>query len=356
LVAEGLPQRYRRRQSRQCCSTLQQVSSSHISHFAVDNFRALLESGEAKDIESNRKNQMANVALRLILSFSLVLIAPSLFGMRPGDFKVLGPGGGGAMFNPTISPHDPNTVLISCDMTGSYITHDGGQSWRMFNLRGVVRFFVFDPRDPKVMYAQATGLWRSNDGGETWNLVYPNPHDIKSVVMNSDHSDEILVADSEPMGLVSALSVDPSDSNTLYAAGDKKHLALFISRDGGKSWQRKESLPEVPRRIWVDPKSSTSRTLYFAGARFIVMKGDSGMHEFPAPESVSFTDVSVGFGSGSGPTIYGVSEKGLFVSGDGGKSWQAKSLPGSKAKVRAVGSSLRNGNVAYVSYSDLSLN
>ena len=52
------------------------------------------------------------------------------------------------MFNPTVSPHDKNTVLVSCDMTGAYITHDGGQSWRMFNLRGRVRFFAFDPIDP----------------------------------------------------------------------------------------------------------------------------------------------------------------------------------------------------------------
>ena len=57
------------------------------------------------------------------------------------------------MFNPTISPHDTNTVLISCDMTGSYITHDGGTTWRMFNLRGVVDFFAFDPKDPESVVA-----------------------------------------------------------------------------------------------------------------------------------------------------------------------------------------------------------
>ena len=135
---------------------------------------------------------MAKMGQHLILLFALAGLA---FGVRPGDFKVLGPGGGGAMFNPTVSPHDPNTVLISCDMTGAYITHDGGQSWRMFNLRGVVRFFVFDPLDPKVMYAQANGLWRSTDAGETWNLVYPKPAKIKAIVMRSDHADEKLVAD-----------------------------------------------------------------------------------------------------------------------------------------------------------------
>src|SRR5438045_6498534 len=90
---------------------------------------------------------------------------------RPGDFKIIGPGGGGAMFHPTISPHDPNTVLVSCDMTGSYITHDAGKSWRMFNLRGVVRFFVLDHLDETVIYAHATALWRSNDGSDTWEMV-----------------------------------------------------------------------------------------------------------------------------------------------------------------------------------------
>ena len=54
------------------------------------------------------------------------------------DFKVVGPGGGGAMFHATISPHNLNEVLVACDMTGSYITHDGGKSWRMINLRGPV--------------------------------------------------------------------------------------------------------------------------------------------------------------------------------------------------------------------------
>src|ERR1700756_2234774 len=115
----------------------------------------------------------------------VVVCVVSAFAQRPGGFRVLGPGGGGAMFNPTISPHDVNTVLISCDMTGSYITHDGGRTWGMFNLRGVVNFFVFDPQDPKTMYAHATGLWRSTDSGENWNLVYPPAATVQGVKMNS---------------------------------------------------------------------------------------------------------------------------------------------------------------------------
>src|SRR5438270_6630543 len=295
---------------------------------------------------------MGNV-IRHLLFFVFVINAA--FAVRPGDFTVVGPGGGGAMLIPVVSPYDPNTVLISCDMTGSYITRDGGQSWRMFNLRGVVRFFAFDALDPKVMYAQATALWRSTDAGETWNLVYPKPAAIKSIVMRSDHSDEILVADPDPLGTIAALAIDPGNSKILFAAGgDKSHASLFVSHDWGENWTKQEDLPETPRRIWIDPNSpADSRALYISGPKFLVMKDSSGIHKFPAPESVIFTDVSLGFTPA--PMVYAVSEKGVFTSNDGGKSWQQSSVPGAGAKVRAVATSLKHGNIAYVSYSDLSL-
>jgi len=158
--------------------------------------------------------------------------------LRPGNFEVIGPGGGGAMFHPTISPHDLNTVLVSCDMTGAYITHDGGKSWRMFNLRGVVQFFVFDPADRNVIYAQTGGLWRSDDQGTTWNLLYPKPDSIKSIKMCSDHSDEELIAQPNPLGHITAMAIDPADSKVFYVgAGDRKNgtSTLFVSRDAGGS-------------------------------------------------------------------------------------------------------------------------
>jgi len=290
------------------------------------------------------------------LTFWLLLSATA-FAVRPGDFKVLGPGGGGAMFNPTISPHDPNTVLISCDMTGAYITHDGGQSWRMFNLRGVVRFFVFDPLDPQVMYAQATGLWRSTDAGDTWKLVYPKPSKITTIVMRSDHADEDLVTNPDPLGQISALAIDPSSSKVLYAAaGDKSHASLFVSRDWGETWTQQDALPETPRRIWVDPKSSKdSRNLYIGGQHFVSVKSKTGLRNSAVPEPVTLTSISLGFNSASQPILYGVSEQGIFISQDGGTKWQKSSLPGSAARVRAIAASRQHGEIAYVSYSDLSL-
>jgi photosystem II stability/assembly factor-like uncharacterized protein len=293
--------------------------------------------------------------LRILPAILVVVCLTSAFADRPGDFRVIGPGGGGAMFNPTISPHDINTVLISCDMTGSYVTHDGGRTWRMFNLRGVVDFFVFDPLDAKTMYAHATGLWRSTDGGENWNLVYPSPSAVKGVKMNSDHADEQILADPDPLSAISALAVDPANSKVLYAAaGTKQSPALFVSRDSGQSWQKQASLPDAPRRLWVDPHSAVdSRTLFLASAHAVAVVSPAGVRSLPLPSA--FTDISLGFGSGPQPTMYGTSERGTFVSTDGGATWRKRDLPGSGARVRAIATSLRHPETAYVSYDHLAL-
>jgi hypothetical protein len=69
--------------------------------------------------------------LTLVLAAALVLTA---FAPREDAWRGIGPGGGGALFHPTVSPHDPRTALIACDLTGSYITIDAGGR-RVLSLR-----------------------------------------------------------------------------------------------------------------------------------------------------------------------------------------------------------------------------
>src|SRR5882672_1153955 len=240
---------------------------------------------------------------RVIVTAALLLCLAGAWAERPGDFRVIGPGGGGAMFNPTISPHDASTVLVSCDMSGSYITHDGGQTWRMFNLRGVVNFFAFDPSDPKTIYAHATGLWRSVDGGENWNLVSPSPASVQGVKMSSDHADEIILAQADPVGEIVAMAIDPANSRVLYVAGgSKEKRVLFVSRDFGQTWLRQADLPVDVRRMWVDTHSSAeTRSLFLAGTQSLMVVNGASVQNvrLPAPA----TDISLGLGSGSQPTI-----------------------------------------------------
>ena len=63
----------------------------------------------------------------LVLAAALALTA---FATREDSWRIIGPGGGGALFHPTVSPHDPRTALVASDMTGNYITTDAGGRWR----------------------------------------------------------------------------------------------------------------------------------------------------------------------------------------------------------------------------------
>jgi len=296
---------------------------------------------------------MVLLLLRIVLA-ALALAAPT--DDRPGNFKVIGPGGGGAMFHPTISPHDPNTVLVSCDMTGAYITHDGGKSWRMFSLRGVVEFFVFDPKDKNVMYAQATGLWRSRDSGETWSLVYPKPSAVKVIRMNSDHSDEDIIADPDPLANISAMAVDPEDSRTFFVASGNRPkgvFALFSSHDAGDTWSKLADLPDLANKIWVNPHSpSADRSLFVAGPHFLAKRTSSGIRKISVPSAKSMTDISAGF-SDKAEVFYVIGDESTFVSDDEGANWRRMELGKGDIKTRAIATSLRHPETAYVSYRGL---
>src|SRR5258707_856530 len=125
---------------------------------------------------------------RFIVLFLLCFLPAS--AQRLDTWQVIGPGGGGAQFFPTISPHDSRVVLVRCDMTGSYISHDGGETWRMFNLRSPASFYAFDPVDPKTIYAQTIGLFVSRDTGGTWQLLHPSPKNVRKIAKGDDHADE----------------------------------------------------------------------------------------------------------------------------------------------------------------------
>ena len=151
--------------------------------------------------------------MRRILGFAILfsLITFAGFAQEPATsaWKIIGPGGGGTTIGPAISPFDTRMVVEHCDMTGGYVTRDSGQSWRMFNLRGGIGVLAFDPADPRLIYAGNAALWRSEDSGASWKMIFPSPGRGTVEHQTGDHSDYSLTSSDPayPGGSVSAIAI-----------------------------------------------------------------------------------------------------------------------------------------------------
>jgi len=285
----------------------------------------------------------------------------------------IGIGGGGAMFGPAVSPHDPDVAFVSCDMGGSFVTYDGGISWRMFNLSRMVNFFVFDPTDPQVVYANSLGLFKSSDLGRTWSLVYPKPSEITGVISKGDHAEELLVTRDNTRRIVQAMAIDPFQSKKIYAAVKiDRSVALFVTDDGGNEWKKEKDMEQDVKAIFIDPLSPLSqRTIYIAMENGVEQRQNGQWHSNYSAD-IKFNSFAGGYDATakkyiiyaiSGTSYFNMENalQGIYYSEDGGKTWENRqagmfqaAVPGSSPpEWRAIGTSALHPNVVYVSYRGL---
>ncbi len=293
---------------------------------------------------------------------------------RFDNWTIIGPGGGGGQFFPAISPHDPNVVLEHCDMTGAYVTADGGFSWRMFNLRSVVQTFAFDPQAPNVIYAGNAALWRSEDTGKTWQMIFPDPTKNTVEQMCGDHADWRLTTDDVgypgPGRRIVAIAVDPSSSDRLCVVFGGDPVLVIASLDRGRSWQRAAELAGGQvHAIHVQPGPSPEETALYIVTDVGVHRGQADAWvQMAGPPGGEIKAASIGVLKGSArPVIYATSASawedgnlvgGVSVSEDGGCNWRGcgegivpligESGVSGPPDFRAVGCSAQEASTAYV--------
>jgi photosystem II stability/assembly factor-like uncharacterized protein len=289
----------------------------------------------------------------------LALAVVSTTGPAPrlDKWRILGPGGGGTMLAPTISPNDPKVVVEHCDMTGAYITVDGAQSWRMFNLRAVVETFAFDRSDPRTIYAGNAALWRSEDTGRSWRMIFPSPARNTVEHQLGDHADYRLTSDDKeypPGRIIMAIAVDPADSKSIHVAfgNSLSGSVLMASTDRGASFRREREIPDD--RILLLHHSS--RELLAIGVKR-VYSGSGGVWETRPGPGEAIVDASAGEAGGK-TLIYATTRKGwLFVSEDQGRSWQLRTpqLGQQSGRFETVAAAEGQAQVAYAGFRGLKL-
>lgn len=184
--------------------------------------------------------------------------------------------------------------------------------WRAVpDLPRKVNVFLVDPRDSNRMFAGTgeygsggSGLYRSEDGGATWELAVAGLPD-------------------EP---VMALALSP-DSLTLYAnlAVD---TTLYASHDGGRSWQsigqNDELCCNVPRILLVAPDDAERLYMAQTGADPNVSISEDGGKTWRrvADPRQEFQPNALVIDPNDPATLYlGTTQHGVYRSRDRGETW-----------------------------------
>ena len=157
-------------------------------------------------------------------------------------------------------------MMINCDMSGAYISEDGGHHWRMINqrqLRSDTRCRpAFHPRDPQVIFASSGGQLRvSRDGGQTFTPIGNlESSPLGEIAIDPSQPDHMLVGTQDgrccvsldggvnwtacagPQGQLLAFHFDQTSAGKTFFAATEQ--GIWRSDDQGRSWSaRTTGLP-----------------------------------------------------------------------------------------------------------------
>jgi hypothetical protein len=158
-----------------------------------------------------------------------------------------------------IDPRDPDRVYVAAlghpfgphPARGVYRSHNGGRTWSLVlpgtDTAGAIDL-ALDPHNPRIVYAAlwqvqrrpwrldsggpASGLYRSDDGGDHWERLGPGP-----------------TLPDGPWGRI-AVAPSPGKPGRVYALIEAHEGGLFRSDDFGEHWELATRDPAVRGRPW----------------------------------------------------------------------------------------------------------
>ncbi|MFQ5750721.1 MAG: WD40/YVTN/BNR-like repeat-containing protein [bacterium] len=158
-----------------------------------------------------------------------------------------------------IHPKNPDLVYAAVlghlfgpnEERGVYRTKNGGKTWepilQVNNEVGAVDI-AMDPTNPRILFAsmwrvkrtpyslesggEGSGVWKSTDGGDTWQEVTRN--------------------EGLPQGTIgiSGVTISPVNPNRVWAIIEAKDGGVFRSDDGGEKWQKVNEERKLRQRAW----------------------------------------------------------------------------------------------------------
>ena len=226
------------------------------------------------------------------------------------------------VFSVAVSAESPQTLYLG-DVTGLYRSTNGGKTWDRFNLTDPVRKVYADPNNAKTFYAASgTSVRKSADGGSTW----------------------VPLTSSLPSGDVTAFALDPLDSAKMYAFVGGN--GLYKSEDGGGTWTRQNSVTSAGVTSLAVKPGSPDTIYAFHTVDGFVTSIDNGRRLDGIGQGVPKNAVTDILTFADEPeAVIAASGRGLYKSTDDGLTWKAINAGLENVQVIAVGRNPVNGNL-----------
>jgi photosystem II stability/assembly factor-like uncharacterized protein len=196
---------------------------------------------------------------------------------------------------------------------------------------------VIAPTDPGVLYVGSQHLWKTNDGGRTWDRISPDLTRADATTLG-DSGGEIVKDQDGPeiYGTIYTIAPSPRDAGVIWTGSDDG--LVHLSRDGGPSWNdvSPPTMPEHSRITLVEASPHDPAVAYVAAIRYEL--DDRAPYIWKTTDyGASWTAITEGIAPGDFVRVvredpqrrgllYAGSEHGAYVSFDDGRHWESLSL------------------------------
>ena len=164
-----------------------------------------------------------------------------------------------------ISDANPKSMIRGDDTSGTHVSYDGGETWKMSDTRliGVVTGLAFYPGSDKIAFAVVegaktrAGVYKSTDGGNTWDRVQYIPNSSKHMTYTKIGFGKKDEKTGKCPGYVISTGFTAPDGYS-YGTEDVQMRGVYKSTDGGDTWvQLDEFKNGLPLALWIDDSSDT---------------------------------------------------------------------------------------------------